>query len=96
MGHASLVAEEGREVHWLALVILGEGLHPGTVAPAALLGVEGHRPMTGRAKLAVRLEEKLAFQNIMDVNLEANLFWSHTGTCSDNLDLGNVAKEPIM
>lgn len=58
MGHASLVAEESGEVHWLALVILGEGLYPGTVAPTALLGVEGHGPMTGRAKLAVRLEEK--------------------------------------
>ena len=56
VGHAGLVADEGREVARLRGVVLGEGLDLAAVALGALLGVEAHGPMAGSGKLAVRLQ----------------------------------------
>ena len=58
VGHAGLVADEGREVARLRGVVLGEGLDLSAVALAALLGVEAHGAMAGSGKLTVRLQDK--------------------------------------
>jgi hypothetical protein len=54
--HARFVGDEGGEVHRLAGVVLGEGLHLAAMSARTLLGVEAHRAMPGRAELAMRLK----------------------------------------
>ena len=48
VGHASLVAKKGSEVHGLGRVILGEACHLPLVLAAALLKQEAQEPMPGR------------------------------------------------
>jgi len=56
MGHAGLVSEEGCQMNWFRLVILGERLALSTLTHAALLRQEAERPVTGRRKLTMRLK----------------------------------------
>ena len=51
MGHAGLVAHEGRQVHRLLRVILREGLDLTTVTRSALAGQEAKRAVTGVLEL---------------------------------------------
>ena len=57
MGHACLVAQEGRQMHWFGCIILGEclALAPDPLAP--LLGEEGQGPVTGCREFTVRLKQ---------------------------------------
>ena len=57
VGHASLVAKKGCEVHRLARVILGEALHLPAVPAAALPRQKAQGPMPGSGELPVRLGE---------------------------------------
>lgn len=58
MGHASLVAKEGGEVHGLGRVILGETLHLPAVPAATLPRQEAQGPVPGSGELPVRLGKK--------------------------------------
>lgn len=52
-GHTGLVTEEGGEVDWLALVVLGESLHPTTGRGRTLAGQECQRTGAGLFVLTV-------------------------------------------
>lgn len=59
VGHPSLVAQEGCEVHRLGGVILGEALHLAPVPAAALSRQEAQRPVSGGGELPVGLRKEL-------------------------------------
>lgn len=54
--HARFVAQESRQVHWFAGIILRPGLHLPSVAPAPLVGKEAQVAVPGSGELAVGLQ----------------------------------------
>lgn len=58
VGHASLVAQEGSEVDWMAGIILGPRTHPAPVPLASLVGQKAHVSVSGRVELSMRLEKE--------------------------------------
>lgn len=56
VGHASLVAQEGSKVDWMAGIIFGPRAHPAPVPLASLVGQKAYVSMSGRVELSMRLE----------------------------------------
>lgn len=59
VGHASLVAQEGSEVDWMAGIIFGPRANPAPVPLASLVGQKAHVSMSGRVELSMRLGKEL-------------------------------------
>ena len=62
--HAGLVADEGRQVHGLGGVVLGEGFALASMAARALLGQEAKRAMSRMLELTVTLHSTTRYKHI--------------------------------
>jgi hypothetical protein len=67
MRHAGLVANKGRKMNWLVLVIFGESLALAPMPPAPLLGQEPFGAVPRRREFTVRLQ---VLQNIIIAHKE--------------------------
>lgn len=83
VGHASLVAQEGSKVDWMAGIIFGPRAHPAPVPLASLVGQEAHVSMSGRVELSMGLETESRKTSVRLLETQAQWYKDATNNTED-------------